>query len=74
MNKTQQLIADYYSLSKKVIAKEVFDYHIMKELECGPAVKGHKVEGSWSVNDTAKAFNVTIGMVSNWLNTRRREI
>jgi hypothetical protein len=70
MNYIQQVIRDYHLMSEETRASAVHEFHIEQEKACGCAVKGHKSTG-WSLKETAKAFNVSIGRASMWLKKHR---
>ena len=64
MNKTQQIIADYYALSPKEKAVAVYEFHKEKMKEKRIPVPGHLDVGAWSIEDTAKEFHIATSMVS----------
>lgn len=73
MTAKQKIIMKYYLLTKQEIAKEIFDFHMTMVEKLGQKVQGH-TSGGWGVVDTAKIFNLSNGMISNYLNIHRRNV
>ena len=74
MNNIQQIISNYYALTKEQLAKEVFNFHIEMELKCGCKVKGHITSETWGIEDTAHSFNMSKGMVAQLLHRHKAVI
>ena len=74
MNKIQQMIADYYALSKEELAEEVFLFHMEQVQRYGCRIKGCLGSGLWGVVDTAHSFNISKGMVSQLLQRHRAKL
>ena len=74
MNKIQQIIANYYALPREQIAEEVFNFHMEEREKLGCRIRGYSTSGTWGVIDTAHAFNISKGMVTQLIQRHQAKL